>query len=124
MDCKYFDHFDEEEPFYPPDERKPDQKYKKKNLDMNFIGYTCNKEVELQRAILKETLINCFEEYKKEEEPGPGGSGQGSKGNRNMEMSGFSTGGMPGDTSMITNKEQNYIHAQNMEKLTKQVFSH
>lgn len=70
---------------------------------MNFIGYTCNKEVENQREILKETLINCFEEYKKEDEPmgGPGGKGKGQ-----MEMSGFSTGGVGGgDTSMITNKE-------------------
>lgn len=38
-----------------------------------------------------------------------------------MEVSGFSTGAV-GDTSMITNKEQNFTHLQNMDKLTKQVF--
>ena len=34
-----FDKFDEEEPFYPPEETKT-QKYKPRKIDMNFIGYT------------------------------------------------------------------------------------
>lgn len=33
---------------------------------MNFIGYTCNKEVENGREKLKEALNNCFEEYPEE----------------------------------------------------------
>jgi hypothetical protein len=64
LDCKYFDHFDEdkEDLFHPPEEKKMGGRYKKKNLDMNFIGYTCNKDVENQRDKLKQALNNCFED--------------------------------------------------------------
>jgi serine/threonine kinase 38 len=106
LDCKYFDHFDEDENFYPPEEKKPGGRYKKKNLDMNFIGYTCNKDVENQREKLKEALNNCFEEQddifmSKEKQLG------------GMEISGMSASGINAnnsDISMITIKEQNFNH--------------
>jgi serine/threonine kinase 38 len=41
-DCRRFDKFDEEEPFYPPDDRK----LKKGRKDINFVGYTYKKDVE------------------------------------------------------------------------------
>ena len=52
-----FDHFDEEEPFYPAD----DQKQRKagnnnRKLDMNFIGYTYKADVEEQRSMLVNVL--------------------------------------------------------------------
>jgi len=42
-DCKRFDKFDEEEPFYPVDDKKNVRKARK---DINFPGYTYKKEVE------------------------------------------------------------------------------
>jgi serine/threonine kinase 38 len=41
-DCRRFDKFDEEDPFYPPD----DKKAKKTRKDINFVGYTYKKDVE------------------------------------------------------------------------------
>lgn len=41
-DCRRFDKFDEEEPFYPPE----DKKAKKTRKDINFVGYTYKKDVE------------------------------------------------------------------------------
>jgi serine/threonine kinase 38 len=41
-DCRRFDKFDEEEPFYPPD----DKKARKQRKDINFVGYTYKKDVE------------------------------------------------------------------------------
>jgi serine/threonine kinase 38 len=105
LDCKYFDHFDEDEHFYPDEEKsKAGGRYKKKNLDMNFIGYTCNKDVENQRVKLKEALNNCFEEeddiFMSKERQMTG-----------MEMSGISmNNNTNSDISMITKKEMNLNH--------------
>ena len=44
-----FDHFDEEEPFYPEEEKKPARgklQGKGRKVDMNFIGYTYKADVE------------------------------------------------------------------------------
>jgi hypothetical protein len=41
-DCRRFDKFDEEEAFYPLD----DKKLKKGRKDINFVGYTYKKDVE------------------------------------------------------------------------------
>ena len=41
-DCRRFDKFDEEEPFYPTD----DKKTRKQRKDINFVGYTFKKDVE------------------------------------------------------------------------------
>lgn len=81
---------------------------------MNFIGYTCNKDVENQRDKLKQALNNCFED---QEQMFPNRDGQIGA----TEVSGFSTGG-GGDTSMITRQERGQLHQQNMDALTKQVF--
>ena len=44
-DCTRFEHFDEEEPFYPPED-----KFKRKaRKDINFIGYTYKQHVEDQK---------------------------------------------------------------------------
>jgi hypothetical protein len=42
-----FDHFEEEEPFYP--DEKQSRKAGNRKLDMNFIGYTYKADVEEQR---------------------------------------------------------------------------
>ena len=42
-DCRRFDKFDEEEPFYPKDDKK---QAKKVRADTNFVGYTYKKDVE------------------------------------------------------------------------------
>lgn len=42
IDCKRFDEFQEEEPFYPPEDRKN----RKMRKDINFVGYTYKKDVE------------------------------------------------------------------------------
>ena len=56
IDCKRFDNFEEEEPFYPPEDRKN----RKTRKDINFVGYTYKKDVEEQKlqlvAALKDTL--------------------------------------------------------------------
>jgi serine/threonine kinase 38 len=41
-DCRRFDKFDEEEPFYPPNDRNA----RKQRKDINFVGYTYKKDVE------------------------------------------------------------------------------
>ena len=54
-----FDHFDEEEPFYPDDEKKPSRgklQGKGRKIDMNFIGYTYKADVEEQRSMLVNVL--------------------------------------------------------------------
>jgi serine/threonine kinase 38 len=45
-DCVNFDHFDDEEPFHPPEDRKS----RKGRKDIQFIGYTFKKDVEEQKA--------------------------------------------------------------------------
>lgn len=45
-DCVNFDHFDEEEPFIPPEDRKS----RKMRKDIQFVGYTFKKDVEEQKA--------------------------------------------------------------------------
>ena len=52
-DCKRFDKFDEEEPFYPPDDKKGNRKQRK---DINFVGYTYKKDVEEQKNNLVKAL--------------------------------------------------------------------
>jgi serine/threonine kinase 38 len=42
-DCRRFDKFDEEDPFYPLDDKK---NVKKQRKDINFVGYTYKKDVE------------------------------------------------------------------------------
>jgi serine/threonine kinase 38 len=42
-DCRRFDKFEEEEPFYPLDDKKNAKKQRK---DINFVGYTYKKDVE------------------------------------------------------------------------------
>ena len=53
-----FDHFDEEDPFYPDEERKAKQRGAGGNrrIDMNFIGYTYKADVEEQRMMLVNVL--------------------------------------------------------------------
>lgn len=50
-----FDHFEEEEPFYP-EESKGSRKAANRKLDMNFIGYTYKADVEEQRSQLVSVL--------------------------------------------------------------------
>ena len=52
-----FDHFDEEDPFYPEEERKSKARVGgNRRLDMNFIGYTYKADVEEQRMMLVNVL--------------------------------------------------------------------
>jgi serine/threonine kinase 38 len=51
-DCRRFDKFDEEEPFYPID----DKKKTKNRKDINFVGYTFKKDVEEQKVNLVKAL--------------------------------------------------------------------
>jgi|LauGreDrversion4_2_1035121.scaffolds.fasta_scaffold595450_1 serine/threonine kinase 38 len=44
-DCKRFDKFDEEEPFYATAAGADDKK-KRQRKDINFVGYTFKKDVE------------------------------------------------------------------------------
>jgi hypothetical protein len=61
IDCTRFDKFDEEEPFYPPEEKRGSRKQRK---DINFVGYTYKRDVEDQKQklvdALKETLNTDF----------------------------------------------------------------
>jgi len=52
-DCKRFDKFDEEEPFYPMEDKKNPKKQRK---DINFVGYTFKKDVEDQKSNLVKAL--------------------------------------------------------------------
>lgn len=45
IDSTRFDKFEEEEPFYPPE----DKRTKKQRKDINFVGYTFKKDVEEQK---------------------------------------------------------------------------
>lgn len=53
-----FDHFDEEDPFYPAEGESKQKKAGNNNrkLDMNFIGYTYKADVEEQRSMLVNVL--------------------------------------------------------------------
>jgi len=51
IDTSNFDKFEEKEPFYPEQSRR-----KKQRKDINFIGYTYNRENEVQRPILASAL--------------------------------------------------------------------
>jgi serine/threonine kinase 38 len=59
-DCTRFDKFDEEDPFYPKDDSSKEgasaTKKNKKRKDINFPGYTYNKEVEDQKTKLVQAL--------------------------------------------------------------------
>src|ERR1700760_1940327 len=52
-DCRRFDKFDEEEPFYPMDDKKNIRKQRK---DINFVGYTYKADVETQKNNLVRAL--------------------------------------------------------------------
>lgn len=60
IDCTRFDKFEEQDPFYPPEDRKS----KKVRKDIHFVGYTYKKDVEEQKQklvdALKETLNTDF----------------------------------------------------------------
>ncbi len=49
-DAKYFDSFNEQDPFYPP------EKPKKKRKDVNYPGYTYNRDLENPREGLLQAL--------------------------------------------------------------------
>ena len=51
-DCCNFDHFDEEEPFYPQEEKRG----RRARKDINFMGYTYKKDVEEQKNNLVKAL--------------------------------------------------------------------
>jgi hypothetical protein len=61
-DCSRFDKFDEEAPFYPPEDSGQSSqsasasKKNKKRKDINFPGYTYKKEVEDQKSKLVQAL--------------------------------------------------------------------
>lgn len=50
-DCRRFDKFDEEDTFYPVEDKK-----NKKRKDINFVGYTYKKDVEEQKTNLVKAL--------------------------------------------------------------------
>ena len=53
-DCRRFDKFEEEDPFYPvADDKKNGKKQRK---DINFVGYTYKKDVEEQKVNLVRAL--------------------------------------------------------------------
>ena len=52
-DCRRFDKFEEEEPFYPNDDKKNQKRQRK---DINFVGYTYKKDVEEQKINLVKAL--------------------------------------------------------------------
>ena len=54
-DCKRFDKFDEEEPFYATATGGDDRK-KRQRKDINFVGYTFKKDVEEQKINLVKVL--------------------------------------------------------------------
>lgn len=72
IDTNRFDKFDEQEPFYPPEEKRS----RKVRKDINFVGYTYKKDVEEQKQklveALKETLTTDFNNQNQEvTEEGP-----------------------------------------------------
>lgn len=52
-DCSRFDKFEEEESFYPVDDKKQQRRQRK---DINFVGYTYKKDVEEQKVNLVKAL--------------------------------------------------------------------
>jgi hypothetical protein len=60
VDTTRFDKFEEQEPFYPPEEKRN----RKVRKDINFVGYTYKKDVEEQKhrlvEALKETLTDVY----------------------------------------------------------------
>lgn len=52
-DCRRFDKFDEEDPFYPVDDKKNG---KKQRQGVDFVGYTYKKDVEEQKINLVRAL--------------------------------------------------------------------
>ena len=60
-DVSNFDKFEEEEPFYPPEEKKS-SKYKPRKIDMNFIGYTYKKDVQNGKVNLENAINNIDEQ--------------------------------------------------------------
>jgi hypothetical protein len=57
-----FDHFEEEEPFYP--EESKSRKAGARKIDMNFIGYTYKADVEEQRN----QLVNVLKDLGKQQD--------------------------------------------------------
>jgi serine/threonine kinase 38 len=56
-DCRRFDKFDEEEPFYATSTSVAgDDKKRKQRKDINFVGYTFKKDVEEQKVNLVKVL--------------------------------------------------------------------
>ncbi len=66
-DCKYFDHFPEKEPFYPPDKKM------KRRKDINYSGYTFNRDFDNmkdgfgQALEVLEVMKRTIEEKKEKE---------------------------------------------------------
>jgi len=56
-DVTRFDKFDEEEPFIPPDEKR-----KKVRKDINFPGFTYNKEIEEKKSNFVRALNESLQE--------------------------------------------------------------
>ena len=52
VDCSRFDKFEEEESFYPSDDRRN----RKLRKDINFVGYTYKADVEEQKSKLVQAL--------------------------------------------------------------------
>ena len=71
VDCTRFDKFEEEEPFYPSEDRGK----RKLRKDINFVGYTYKADVEEQKSklvqALQETLNTEFTDVANEEGPKP-----------------------------------------------------
>lgn len=71
LDCSRFDKFEEEEPFYPTEDRRN----RKPRKDINFVGYTYKADVEEQKSklvqALQETLNTEFTDVANEEGPKP-----------------------------------------------------
>jgi len=59
IDTSNFDHFEEEEPFYPPEDSKASKYKKNRKLDIPFIGYTSNKEFDN----LKPAMVAALQEF-------------------------------------------------------------
>ena len=63
-DTSRFDKFDEEDPFYPPEDGGLGRRHKKQRKDINFVGYTYKADVEEQKTklvqALQETLNTDF----------------------------------------------------------------
>ena len=73
-DCSRFDDFEEEDPFYPPEDRsgkesaEQSSKKAKKRKDINFPGYTYKKEVEEQKTKLVQALKGLLDNGENDED--------------------------------------------------------